>query len=301
MSEKSPVEEFKRALTQTMRSIAEEAELAVSFGSDKPSLAGLKARLPQPARDLDPADRRNVRGQSDSFALQLAHSDAALSLAQTPTEADARAGFAATETARCESLGARDMAGIGVNINEMHQQRCQKLGFGEEMSQDDAPMAEALGFMVREQLTGMAPPPAAGGVVNAWRDWIDERVGDKLGALEGVIDDQRAFGDLTRDILVDLGLTEAGHESEDGDGEEGDGQDGDDGPDDGEGGDAEGQEGMLADDMEMGDAALEEGDEQMLQMEGDEVEGEADGEETGEAAQPYAPESKAQPHTPRAG
>ena len=54
MAEKSPVEEFKRALTQTMRSIAEEAELSVSFGTEKPALAGLKARLPQPARDLDP-------------------------------------------------------------------------------------------------------------------------------------------------------------------------------------------------------------------------------------------------------
>ena len=295
MSEKSPVEEFKRALTQTMRSIAEEAELAVSFGSDKPSLAGLKARLPQPARDLDPADMRNVRGQSDSFALQLAHHDARLSFEQAPSESEARALFDAAETARCESIGARDMAGIGVNINEMHQQRCQKLGFAEVMPREEAPMAEALGFMVRETLTGIAPPAAATGVVNAWRGWIEERVGDKMGALEDVIEDQRAFGDLTRDILVDLGLTEAGHESDENDGEEGEGQDGDEGPDDGEGGDAEGQEGMSADDMEMGDAALEEGDEQMMQMEGDEVEGEADGEEAGEAAQPYAPDGPLNP------
>ena len=93
MADKSPVEEFKRALTQTMRSIAEEAELAVSFGSDKPSLAGLKARLPQPARDLDPVDRANVRGQSDSFALKLAHNDAALAFEQAPAETDARASL----------------------------------------------------------------------------------------------------------------------------------------------------------------------------------------------------------------
>jgi cobaltochelatase CobT len=52
MSETSPVEEFKRALTQTMRSLAEENELVVSFGSETPSLNGLRARLPQPARDL---------------------------------------------------------------------------------------------------------------------------------------------------------------------------------------------------------------------------------------------------------
>jgi cobaltochelatase CobT len=99
VAEKSPVEEFKRALTQAMRSIAEEAELSVSFGTEKPSLAGLKARLPQPARDLDPADRQNVRGQSDSFALQLAHHDAAITAALAPSEADARASFDAAEAA----------------------------------------------------------------------------------------------------------------------------------------------------------------------------------------------------------
>ena len=131
--------------------------------------------------------------------------------------------------------------------------------------------------------------------MNAWRGWIEERVGDKMGALEDVIEDQRAFGGFDPRYFVDLGLTDAGHESDENDGEEGEGQDGDEGPDDGEGGDAEGQEGMSADDMEMGDAALEEGDEQMLQMEGDEVEGEADGEEAGEAAQPYAPDGPLNP------
>lgn len=295
MSEKSPVEEFKRALTQTMRSMAEEAELSVSFGSEKPALAGLKARLPQPTRDLEPRDVENVRGQSDSFALHLAHNDAALSLDMAPSETDARAVFDAAETARCESIGSLAMAGVGQNIGAMHEQRCQKLGLQEATTRETAPLEEALGFMVREQLTGLAPPPSAMGVVSAWRDWVDERVGDKIGGLEAVIEDQRAFGELTRDILVDLELMQASGENEEGDGEEGDGQDGDDGEQDGEGGQAESQEGMSADDMEVGDQAMEEGDEQTVQMEGEEVEGDGEGEEAGEAADPYAPDGDLNP------
>ncbi|MGC6535603.1 MAG: cobaltochelatase subunit CobT [Parvibaculales bacterium] len=295
MAEHSPVEEFKRALTQTMRSIAEEAELSVSFGTDKPALNGLKARLPQPPRDLDPAELRTVRGQSDSFALHLAHHDAALARDLAPNETDARASFDAAETARCEAIGARAMAGAGQNITAMHDERCRKLGFGEVMSREEAPLAEALGFMVREKLTGTAPPAAATGLVEAWRGWIEERTGDKLNGLDAVIDDQRAFGALTRDILVDLGLTDAAAEGEEGEGEDGDGQDGDDGPQDGEGGQAENPEGTSADEMEIGDAAMEEGDEQTLQMDGEDVEGETDGEEAGEAAQPYAPDGDLTP------
>ena len=293
MSETSPVEEFKRALTQTMRSIADESELVVSFGSETPSLNGLRARLPQPGRDLPAADKQNVRGQSDSFALKLAHHDAEVSQRLAPSEADARAPFEAAEVARCESLGAKDMAGIARNINDMHEARCVKLGFAENMSRDDAPLEEALGFMVRERLTGMAPPAAAAGVVKAWHEWINERAGDNLDKLGEAMEDQSAFANLTRDILADLGLTSSGGESEEGDGEDGDGQDGEDGPQEGEGGQAESQEGMSADDMELGDAEMEDGDETTVQMEGDEVDG--DGEDAGEAAQPYAPDGSLNP------
>ena len=295
MSETSPVEEFKRALTQTMRSIADESELVVSFGSETPSLNGLRARLPQPGRDLPAADKQNVRGQSDSFALKLAHHDAEVSQRLAPSEADARAPFEAAEVARCESLGAKDMAGIARNINDMHEARCVKLGFAENMSRDDAPLEEALGFMVRERLTGMAPPAAAAGVVKAWHEWINERAGDNLDKLGEAMEDQSAFANLTRDILADLGLTSSGGESEEGDGEDGDGQDGEDGPQEGEGGQAESQEGMSADDMELGDAEMEDGDETTVQMEGDEVDGESDGEDAGEAAQPYAPDGSLNP------
>ena len=295
MNEREPIEEFKRALTQTMRSIAEEAELTVTFGSETPSLNGLRARLPQPARDLDPADRQNVRGQSDSFALRLAHHDESVNAQMMPRESEARASFTAAEDARCEALGARDMKGIARNLADMHEARCIKQGYHDKMTREDAPVSEALGFMVRQTLTGAAPPPAAEGVVAAWQSWITERVGDKLDNLASLVDDQQGFADVTRDILVDLGLSEPAGDLEDEDGEDGDGEDGDSGPEDGEGGQAEQQDGGSSEDMEMGDGEMEEGDQETIQMEGEEVDGEVDGEDAGEAAQPYAPDGTVNP------
>jgi len=295
MNEREPIEEFKRALTQTMRSIAEESELTVTFGSETPSLNGLRARLPQPARDLDPVDRQHVRGQSDSFALRLAHHDETVNAQMMPRESEARASFTAAEDARCEALGARDMKGIACNLADMHEARCIKQGYHDQMTRDDAPVSEALGFMVRQALTGATPPPAAKGVVAVWQNWITERVGDKLDNLASLVDDQQAFADVTRDILVDLGLSEPAGDLENEDGDDGDGEDGDNGPEDGEGGQAEQQDGGSSEDMEMGDGEMEEGDQETVQMEGEEVDGEFDGEEAGEAAQPYAPDGAVNP------
>ena len=72
----TPSNEFKRVLTVAMKTIAEDPELSVAFGNEAPSLAGNRAKLPQVANELKPADIAIVRGLSDSFALRIAnHND----------------------------------------------------------------------------------------------------------------------------------------------------------------------------------------------------------------------------------
>ena len=67
------IDRFKRAISQTMRSLAENDELDVTFGTETPSVVGNRVRLPLPPRDLPAKDRTLLRGQADSIALQLAH------------------------------------------------------------------------------------------------------------------------------------------------------------------------------------------------------------------------------------
>ncbi len=62
--------------------------------------------------------------------------------------------------------------------------------------------------MVRERLTGRAPPPAAKKLVDLWRPLIEDRAGKDLDRLEDVLDDQRQFGDAVRDLLDALEMGE---------------------------------------------------------------------------------------------
>ncbi len=297
MSE-TDLDRFKRAVVQTMRSIAEEPELSVAFGAETPSLNGLKARVSQPARDLPLAERMLVRGQSDSLALRLANHDEELASKHAPRDSSARLAFDAAETARCESIGARNMLGVAQNIDEMHSARCRKLGYQDKMTREEAPLAEALGFMIRERLSNRAVPEAARGVVDAWREWINTRAGDNLAKLTDAMSDQDEFGRISQDILVDLELLEEGDKS-DQEGEDADGQDGEDNQQDGEEGEASQQDGMSDEDMEIGEGDAEQGDSQSMQMDGDDVEGDMEGEDGGETMEanqqtgPLTPEKSA--------
>ncbi len=297
MSE-TDLDRFKRAVVQTMRSIAEEPELSVAFGAETPSLNGLKARVSQPARDLPLAERMLVRGQSDSLALRFANHNEELALKHAPRDNSARLAFDAAETARCESIGARQMLGVAQNIDEMHSARCLKLGYQDKMTREEAPLAEALGFMIRERLSNRAVPEAARGVVDAWREWINTRAGDNLAKLTDAMSDQDEFGRISQDILVDLELLEEGDKS-DQEGEDADGQDGEDNQQDGEEGEASQQDGMSDEDMEIGEGDAEQGDSQSMQMDGDDVEGDMEGEDGGETMEanqqtgPLTPEKSA--------
>ncbi|WP_108662270.1 cobaltochelatase subunit CobT [Acuticoccus kandeliae] len=201
-------ETFRNAVSGTMRAIAGKPDLEVVFSSDKPSLNGDTARLPEPPRRLSPKDIAITRGIGDSMALKLAVHDAALHQKYAPEGADARAVFDAVETARCESLGAQAMQGVADNISAMLEDRYHRGNYHEITDQADAPLQDALALLVREKLTGAKPPESAQKLVDLWRPWLEEKCGRNLDGLATQIGDQKGFATAMRDILAQLDMAE---------------------------------------------------------------------------------------------
>ena len=150
----APNEPFKRALTATMRAMAQDGELQVSYGPEAPGLRGEQARLPAPSRDLPAEEVRQLRGQADSFALRKRHHDEKTHARLMPQGGTARAVFDTIEQARVEAIGARRMAGVADNLRALLHARCETSGFAKMMDRSEAPLSEVLGLMVREKLTG---------------------------------------------------------------------------------------------------------------------------------------------------
>jgi cobaltochelatase CobT len=212
----SPSEPFERAVATAVRSLAGEPELEVNFSSEPPSLKGLKARLPSPTRTLPATEVALVRGMGDAYALRRAYHDEKVDARFRPQAADAGAIFEAAESARVEAIGANAMAGVKQNLAAQLEQRLVQRGLAKAKSRQEAPLADVMGLMVREKLTGEKPPASLAAAVELWRPYVEERAGKDLDRLESVLRDQKAFARLTRTILKDLALAEDGDKSEDG-------------------------------------------------------------------------------------
>jgi cobaltochelatase CobT len=224
-AKEAPTEPFKRAVTGCLRAIARHPEIEVGFAAERPGLVGGKARLPEPPRRLSPEDAAIVRGHADSIALRLACHDAAVHRKLMPGGQQARAVFEAVEQARVEAIGARRMHGVAQNLTAMLDDKFHRGKFDEITDRADAPLEEAIALMVRERLTGVAPPPAAKRLVDLWRPFIEERAGRELDRLERQVENQRRFGDVVHDLLDSLDMGDERAREED-DSEEDEGENG---------------------------------------------------------------------------
>jgi cobaltochelatase CobT len=267
LAAETPLDRFKAVLGGAARALSEEAELELAFTADAPSQTGKHVKVPMPARQL-PADQvAEARGFADSFALRVRLHDSALHLKGAPSEAIARAVYDAVEGARVEALGSRGYRGIGDNLETALMQRLRSDPIARARSRDEVPLSTALSLLVRERLSGRAPPASAAPGMALVRDWLEEKVGADLDAFALTIDDQAAFADLSKKLLRDLDLTEGEmlpEESDEG-GSDDEGQD-EQQQDEGEEGDEQG---------ETGEGETEARGEQQ-QSEDDEGEGEVD-------------------------
>jgi cobaltochelatase CobT len=203
----TPTELFKRSLAQTTRALAgAEEELEVTFGAEGPRLSPGKIVLPHLPRVISDPDAQRIRGQADALALKLAHHDDRAHAKLRPSGAEGRAVFDAVEEMRVQALGANALKGVAGNLNAALTDSLERRGATRMVDRSTAPLADALALMVRERLTGQAPPENARGIVNAWREEIEREAGAALNQLEAVADDQRAFALKFRDVLNNLGL-----------------------------------------------------------------------------------------------
>ncbi len=236
----SPTEPFKRALAHAARSLAESPDLEVVFSGEAPSLVGNRATLPHPPRDLNPKDAARLRGMADQMALRLAHHDAAAHTKLRPQDPTAAMAFEAIEQARIEAIGANALGGIRQNLTAILESTLERKGVGRATG-GAPPMADILGLIVRQRLTGAPPPEGARAMVEALGPEIEAKAGADLDRLTDAVDDQAAFGRIARTILKDLDMGEDASEesSEDASDDEGEQTDEPDEGDSEDGGDSE--------------------------------------------------------------
>ncbi|MEL7460266.1 MAG: cobaltochelatase subunit CobT [Pseudomonadota bacterium] len=216
----NPADPFKKALAETTRVIAEDAELGVSYSVDPPGMSGDQLRLPQISRRMTRDEVLLARGTADAYALRHKFHDAETYEKYAPTGQMARDLFDAMETARCEAVGARAMPGTAGNIDAKIQADALRRGYDQITDNTEAPLAVAAGYLIRNLATGRDLPRGADNVLSLWREFLEGQAGGTLDGLEDALADQSRFARLARKMIDDLGYGDQLGDDPDEDGED---------------------------------------------------------------------------------
>ena len=190
-----------------------------------------------------------------------------------------------------ESIGSNALGGVKQNLRAVLELDLERRGVGRAIG-EAPPMADILGLIVRERLTGEPAPESVRAVVNAMRPEIEAKAGKDLDRLTDTMDDQAAFGRIARTILKDLemgedSLEETSEESSEEEGEESDQPDEGDGDD---GGDGETSEPTSMEKSDTEDQS--EASEETTEGEMDESESTEEAPDNGEGPKPTRPDVK---------
>ena len=287
---------FLRSTAACLRAMAGGSQHDVRYTGAATVISPTEVRLPAPARNnsfsgasQDGSEAR-IRGAADSAAVWIAHHNDTIHNKMAPQASLARTIFDAVERARVEAVGSRGMPGVASNIRQQIDAKyaAQKIAppsaaSGGDGDEDHTAIADVAGLLVRETLTGEAPPAHVAMTVDLWRPWIENRAGDLISALRTNTDNQETYAEIARRLIGAL-ETDLGDPAEPEDGDDDaeddqassqDGQDDDQSQSpegDGDDGDAEAMdqesetqtmeaaEGERDEDGEDGDEALAEGD-----------------------------------------
>ena len=154
----NPADPFKKALTEATRTLADDAEMAVSFTVDPPGMTKDTMRLPQVTRRMTRDEVLLARGTADSFAMKRRYHDEGVHGRYMPQGQMARDLYEAMETARCEAVGARHMPGTASNIDARIAHEADRKGYSQIRSQAEAPLSVAAGYLIREMASGRPLP-----------------------------------------------------------------------------------------------------------------------------------------------
>ncbi|PZX06845.1 cobaltochelatase subunit CobT [Celeribacter halophilus] len=201
----NPADPFKKALAEATKVLADDGELTVTYSMDPAGISGDTVRLPQVSRRMSKEEVLIARGTADALALRHKFHDQSTFQRYAPPGQMAFEIYDALEAARCEAAGARYMPGTGKNIDAKIGSEATRRGYDGITKREDAPLAQAMGYYLREKATGRELPQAAENVLDLWRDFIDGQTQDTFEDLDVLLEDQQGFARLARRVIEELG------------------------------------------------------------------------------------------------
>ena len=128
-NKKDKLEDFKAAISSTVRSLSNSQKTMVSFGNQVSSTDKSSIKLPSLESFNNKINFEEVRAIADSKSLKLRFSDKKILERFKPNGVISKKLYEISEKIRCEKIGTDYFKGVKKNIEKYYQYRLSGLDF----------------------------------------------------------------------------------------------------------------------------------------------------------------------------
>ena len=186
---------FKRALSSTVKAIAEDKEIEVIFGNNSTS-SEEKIILPEINNVFDLDNIASIRGAADNEALIYKYRNNDTYSEFLPNKEKNKKIYESLENTRIQILGSKYMRGVKSNLLSLYEKNCNEKNYYNVTSQSD----------LKKKIDTNIVPKSASHALSYWSKWLDSKVGTSIDDLLENVDNQEKFAKLANKLISDLKL-----------------------------------------------------------------------------------------------
>jgi cobaltochelatase CobT len=199
------VENFKKAITSTVKSIIGDQNIEVTFGKEANQKNKKTINLPSLKNTSNTDDYIRTRALADSEALKVRCSDFNIYNSFEPQGNTSKLLYAVAEKIRYENIGSSYFKGIKENLKYLYEAKSQaKIDY----KNSDYEFLDAFEYYLRSNILKSNKNKESENKYKKYKKKLDSRLKDKIELLNSSLLDQKKFNSLISKIISQFKMDE---------------------------------------------------------------------------------------------
>ena len=209
-SNKQKLEDFKTAISSTVRSLANSKKIEVYFGNQLAKSNENSIKLPDLDKLSNNVNFEEIRAIADSKSLQLRFSNKETYKKYEPKGNISKKLYKISEKVRCEKIGTSYFKGVKNNIEKFYQKRIEGL----DLKSSEDKIVEAFENYLRIKFLDFNNRKQVEKKFKSYKKDLNESFKDSIAQLKNFTLNQKKFNFLISKLISEMGLDENIEEEE---------------------------------------------------------------------------------------
>ena len=204
MNKREKVEDFKTAISSTVRSLSNSEKIVVSFGNDSSKSGKNSIKLPELSPNNNNFNYNQIRAIADSKSLKYRFSNPKIFKKFEPEGNISRQLYKISEKIRCEKIGTSYFKGVKNNIEKFYQERISGL----DLKTSEDKIVESFENYLRTKFLDFENNITIDKKLKSYKKDLNEKFKDKISQLNDLTLDQEKFNSLISKLISNMNLDE---------------------------------------------------------------------------------------------